>query len=166
MLKTVLCEKDTLREDMCFECRKKSSLGEFNELDVKVSQSLGRISKNFPITNVAFHKAVDVDEFLVLICSGAIGALIGSKGRVVAELSKQFGKKVRIIEKTKNERKAIQDIVGNVRIIGVKKTFNPGSFEITVLIQKEDEGKLSASKETLSKSLNVILGAKTTLEFR
>lgn len=162
-LKTVLCEKDNTRDDLCIECKKKLSQNQITELEVNVSKALGKISKNFPITNATFHNAIELEDVIVLLCSGSLGSLIGKQGRNVAELSKTLGKKTRIIEHTKNEKKTIQDLLGNARILGVEKKFDPGSTETIIHILKQDENKLPASKNSLEKGLERVLGAKTTI---
>lgn len=165
-MKTVLCEKDSQRDDLCAECKRKLSTNEITELDASVSRALGRINKHFPISNVAFHRALDLDEFILLVCSGSIGSLIGPKGRIVSDISKSLGKKVRIIEKTKNEKKIIQDLIGNARILGFQKKFVPGSTTATVFVLKWDSQKLSARKETLEAALGKMLLMDTKIEFK
>ena len=162
-LKTVLCDKDNVREDLCIECRKKLSANEITELEVSVSRALGKISKNFPITNAQFHRAIELEDVIVLLCSGNLGSFIGKQGRSVAEISKMLGKKARIIEQTKNEKKTIQDLIGNARILGIEKKFLPESTETVIHVLKQDENKLSASKDSLEKGLERVLGAKTTI---
>ncbi|MBI4044858.1 MAG: hypothetical protein HY392_04065 [Candidatus Diapherotrites archaeon] len=163
--KTVLCDRDNTREDLCIECKKKLSSSEITELEVVVSRALGKISKNAPITNAQFHRAIELEDVIVLLCSGNLGSFIGKQGRSVAELSKILGKKARIIENTKNEKKTIQDLIGSCRIIGIEKKFAPGSTQTVIHILKEDENKLSASRDSLEKGLERVLGAKTTINF-
>ena len=74
-----------------------------------------------------------------------------------------LGKKARIIEQTKNEKKTIQDLIGNARILGIEKKFLPESTETVIHVLKQDENKLSASKDSLEKGLERVLGAKTTI---
>lgn len=164
-MKTALCEKDSHREDLCLECRKKLSENKITELDVQVSRVLGKISKNFPITMVEFHHAIDLNEFILLVCSGKIGSLIGKQGKIASELSRSLGKKTRIIEKTKNEKKTIQDMLGSPRIIGVEKIFHPGSSETKIFINRQDESKLLAKKEKIEEALEKLLNTKTSIEF-
>src|SRR3989338_8868705 len=107
-LKTPLCAQDTLSNHLCIVCSAKVKKGMITELDVLVAQSIGKLSKNFPITGVEFKKAIDLEQLVVLACTGNMGALIGSKGHIAAELTKLLGKKTRIIEYTKNEKKMAQ----------------------------------------------------------
>ncbi|MFH1256087.1 MAG: hypothetical protein V1494_02230 [Candidatus Diapherotrites archaeon] len=164
-MKTALCENDLKKDSLCSSCRQRLDDGAMTLKDVEVSRALYRLSKKFFFLNVEFNKALDLDELLVLVCQGNIGSLIGKKGRIVAVLSKEFGKKVRVIEKAKDEKKMLQDLLGSVRVIGVNKVFKPEGHELKVLIEKKDMDKMPLKAEDLEKSINSLLESKARVEF-
>ncbi len=165
-LKTPLCEKDMFTGTLCQECKKKLETKQITETDIEVSLILAKLSKAFPLNNVEFKKAIDLEKLLVLACTGKIGSLIGKQGKIVSEISKQSAKTVRIIEHTKDEKKMIQDLIGNARILAVKKTFNPQSLEFTIIIAKADKSKLIAPQESIEKGLQNLLNANTKIDFQ
>lgn len=164
-LKTVLCTKDTVLNQLCTECEKKLSSNKITELDITVSHKLGKLSKIFPLTNVEFKKAIDLEELVVLSCTGNIGSLIGTNGKIVSEITKHLGKKVRVIEHTKNEKKMVSDLIGNARVIGLKKIFSPGSLEYKVIVSKNDQNKLVTTTTNIENALKTLLNAQITIEF-
>lgn len=165
-MKTPLCEVDAQREILCNECKKRLDEGSLSDLDIAISRILGRMDKSFPISSVEFKQAIDLNEMIVMVCEGNIGTLIGKKGRIVSEITRKVGKKVRVIEHTKDEKKMIQDLVGGARVLGVNKIFKPKKQEYKVIISRFDEGKLMISKENLEKGIQQLLQAETSVEFR
>lgn len=164
-LKTPICPQDTLSNHLCIVCQAKLKKNMITELDVKVAQSIGKLSKNFPIAGVEFKKAIDLEQLIVLACTGNMGALIGSKSHIVAELTKLLGKKTRIIEYTKNEKKMAQDLIGNARVLGLKKIFAPGFTEYQIIVPEKDKKMLAAPKQNLENGLKELFKTKTTIIF-
>jgi transcription antitermination factor NusA-like protein len=164
-VKTLVCNADLKRESLCSKCRKNLEEGKITELEVEVSRKLNKLNKKFFFTDLELKNAIELDGIVVLVCSGNIGSLIGKGGRIIAELSKGLGKKCRVIEKTRDEKKVVQDLIGNARISGINKLFSMGELEYVVVIEKDDEGKLICSKEVLEKGLKHILDAETKIEF-
>ncbi len=164
-MRTPLCEIDVKREDLCSDCQKRLDGGQINELDVRVSRSLHKLGKKFFFKNVDFDKALELNELIVLVCEGNIGSLIGKKGRVVAELTAEFGKKVRVIEKSADEKKMVQDLVGTARVLGINKVFDPKKTIHRVIIAEQDKGKMIAHQEALEKGISELLQGEATIEF-
>lgn len=166
-MKTALCEADLKRDRLCKDCQQKLDSNEITALDIKVSRLLNKLEKNFSFRGIEFNKALELGDMIILSCSGTIGVLIGRKGKIVSELTKALGKKTRIIEKTGNEKKMIQDMIGNARLIGLNKIFKPEETEYKVIISKTDQNKLiGGDPKQLEKGLKELFNAKTTIEFR
>ncbi len=164
-LKIPFCEGDVKKNLLCKKCKEKIEKKELSELDFKICRILKEKEKIFSFSNVSFIKSLDFEKIIILLSKGSIASLIGKKGAVVRELSKELNKKVRIVEfDLGNEKKLIQDLVGNARVYAVNKIFSEGMEEKKVLIPKEDESKLIASKETLEAALTEILKTQTTIE--
>lgn len=164
-MKTVLCGNDLKREVLCRECQRRLDAGEISDLDVKVSKLLYRMSKKFFEPDIEFRKALDLDEIIVLACTGDIGLLIGRGGKIVGEMSRELGKKVRIIEKNSDEKKMAQDLAGAARILGVNKVFRKDGEELKIMLAEADRGRLFTTPENLEKAMRILLNAKVTTEF-
>lgn len=165
-MKTAICTADLRREVLCTKCKKLLEDGKISELDVKVSRILEKLSKQFYLGDVDFRKSIDLEKATVIVCTGRIGALIGKRGQVVSELTKELGKKVRIIEKSKDEKKMAQDLLGDVRVEAVNTIFKDSGQEKKILLSKSDESKLLGSKDEIEKAISGLLSnSKVTIEF-
>ncbi|MFH1587224.1 MAG: hypothetical protein ABID38_05170 [Candidatus Diapherotrites archaeon] len=164
-MRTPLCEIDAKREDLCPDCQKRLDEGKINDLDVRVSRSLHKLSKKFFFKNVDFTRALELNEIIVLVCEGNIGSLIGKRGRVVAELTAEFGKKCRVIERSSDEKKMVQDLVGTARVLGINKVFDPEKTIHRIIIAEQDKGKMIAPREHLEKGISELLQGEATIEF-
>jgi len=164
-MKTPICETDVKRDDLCSDCKKMVDEGKINDLDVKMSRSLHKLTKKFFFKNVDFSKALELNELIVLVCEGNIGSLIGKKGRVVAELTNEYGKKVRVIEKSSDEKKMVQDLVGNARVLGINKVFDPEKTIHRIIIANQDKDKMIAPQDQLEKGISELLQGEATIEF-
>lgn len=164
-LKTMLCAPDLKRESLCTECKRKLDEGKITELEIEVARKLAKLNKKFFFRDIELKSAIELGGVIVLICTGNIGAIIGKSGRTISELGKELGgKKCRAIEKTRDEKKIVQDLIGDVGINKINKLFNMGNLEYSIILRKEDEGRLAFTVEELEKGLEKILDAKTKVE--
>ncbi len=163
-MNTPICSADTRRDALCRECKKKLEEGSITELDVKISRALQKLSRHYLI-DIDFKKALEMGDVVVMVCTGNIGSLIGKKGRIVSELGKELGRKMRVIEKVADEKKMIQDLVGNARVLAVDKVFKVDGKEHKIKIPKQDSDRLIAEKPVLEKAIAAILKTDAKIEF-
>ncbi|MCX8158103.1 MAG: transcription elongation factor NusA [Candidatus Diapherotrites archaeon] len=164
-MKTLICENDLKKGSLCKECSKKLEEGKITELEVKISKKLYALDKKFFFLDLELKGAIEVEDIVILLCKGNIGQLIGKGGKIIGEISKEIGKKCRIVGVDKDEKQVAQDLFGNVRVIGLNKIYNLGNLEYVVIIKKDDEKNLNFKINSLEKILEKILGAKTKIEF-
>ncbi len=164
-MKTLICAADLKRESLCKACKRNFEEGKISALEIEASRKLDKLNKKFFFLDLELKSVIELDGTIVLACTGNIGSLIGKGGRTISELGKELGKKCRVIEKSRDEKKMIQDLIGNISILGINKLFNKGQLEYIVVIKKEDKDKIDYTKETLEKGISKILDAKTNIEF-
>lgn len=165
-MKLPICEQDAAKKELCSECRKRLEKKELTELDVKIAIAIAELSKEFPMRHVEFTRAFDTKEFLFLACRGRIGSIIGKDGKIVSELTKQLGKKIRVVEETQDRRKAMQDMVGMpIRVLGVNRVYKPEGSEFKVIISRKDREKLQIDEKELKEAIEWVLNAKTIVSF-
>lgn len=160
-----ICETDLKRDFLCKECEQALSEGKISELDVEVSRALQKLSKQFYFVGAEFKRALDLGDTVVLLCRGNIGSFIGKKGRVVNKLGKELGKNVRVIEEIKDEKKMIQDFVGNARVLAVNKLFKVDGREHRIVIAEQDKERLAAAPLVLKKGVEKMLDTKARVVF-
>ena len=72
---------------------------------------------------------------------------------------------MRVVEHTKDERKMVQDLLGNVRLIGVNKVFSTEGVQYKIVIQSADQTKLPDGKKKLEDCISGLLKGTATIEF-
>ncbi len=164
-MKTAICDADLKRSSLCETCKKKLDEGEITELDIGASRLFAKMSKKLYFGDTEFKKAIDLSDLIVLVCVGNIGVIIGKGGKNVAALTNEFGKKVRVIERTADEKKMIQDLVGEARVLGVNKIFSTEGREHKILIKKSDKDKMATNEENLKKGLESLLDTNVKIMF-
>ena len=165
-MKSPLCSNELKNGNFCSLCEAKIKQGIVTETDLKVLRKLQSMEKTLVLKDTEFVKAYEVEEFILIVCKGNVGALIGKEGAIVKSLSKDFGKKIRIVEHTNSEKENVQNVLGNVRVLGINKVFKPGAEETMLFIPKSDEGRMPADKETVEKIISEINRKKTEINFK
>ncbi len=159
-----ICESDAFEKVLCDSCKQKLSSGIISSGDVASSELLAELSKTFPIQDVDFVQSVDLDETRLLVCRGSIGSLIGKEGKVVSEISKRFGKRVRIVEQSKSIKKTVQDLVGKARVLGVNELHTVQGVRYKIILSKKDGQKIGYPLPELSKAIQTITRQPCTIE--
>ena len=165
-MKSPICSNELKNSSFCALCNAKIKQGLVSETDLKVLKKLQSMEKTLILKDTEFIKAYEVGEFILIVCKGNVGALIGKEGIIVKSLSKDFGKKVRIVEHTNSEKENVQNVLDNVRVLGVNTVFKPGSEEALLFIAKADEHRMPADKKTVENIISEINGKKTEISFK
>ena len=165
-MKFPVCENCVEAEELCPTCAASLQDGKLSAIDVAVSHVLGKIKRKQHLENVDFVKALDLGKLVIIVATGKIGVLIGRKGKIVTEVSRELGKRVRVIEHTQDEKKMIQDLVGKAKIVSFNKVFNPEGQSMKVVIAKADAPLLAAARTRLEQALQQLLGIKASIEFQ
>ncbi len=162
-MKVPVCDKDIKTGEFCEKCSEKADSLGLKKLDLRALRALEKVEKNFSPLEIEYVKTLDLCDLLVLVGKGRIGALIGKKGRIVRELSRLMEKKVRVVEHTKDHKKMVQDLVGDVRVLGVNQLFGEEKELTEVLISRADTEKLICGQEELEKALQELLQTETRI---
>ena len=122
---------------LCQKCEDKVKLGEISETDIQIAKLLLKLEEKYPVLQSArFYNAYDADDVLAIVVGrGDLPKLLGFGGKFVRDISDNIGKKVRIIEKSGDARKFLEDLFSPVVIIAINKIWLPdGSEETRVII--------------------------------
>lgn len=122
--------------------------------------------KKFAFKDVEFHGAIELPEVTIISCKGNIGSLIGKNGIIVSQISKELNSKVRIVEHTTSEKKIIEDIIGNARLLGVNEIFAPEGKSLKIFINTNDKDKLPTTPKNLEKAIEELTSVKAKIEFQ
>lgn len=164
-MKAPICEVCLKTDDiLCPADEKKLQDGVISELDVKVARLLYKMIGD---AEVEFKKAVEAGDLVVLIVGlGQAALVIGKGGKNVKTLMRELGKRVRVIEDTKDVKKLATDLLLPARVFGVNVVFRPGGGQYyKVLIPGADRSKLPAPPEVLEDIITKITGKDSKIVF-
>ncbi|MCD6522519.1 MAG: transcription elongation factor NusA [Candidatus Diapherotrites archaeon] len=161
-MKSPICEVCVKSGVLCSACNQKLADGKISENDLRLARLLYKLEEKQLTKNVSFSKTIDIGDMLLVLTEGNVANLIGRGGRIVRLLSKEFDKKVRIINSTDTKR-ALQDLVAPARVLGINILYTPNGEKTKVIIAKEDEDKLIAPLEVLQKAANALSNKEVVL---
>ena len=148
---------------LCTSCESKLEKGEISELEIELSKTFLELEKKHPgLKNVNFYGALEKDNLIVLIVGkGEIDNVRGEYGKTRKALSEKFKKTIRIIEKSKDPKKILEDLIYPIPVLGINQIFLPtGEVENKARINEKDFSKLPIDKEILEDIIYTLTGTQ------
>ncbi|MEM3030453.1 MAG: hypothetical protein QXH27_01845 [Candidatus Micrarchaeia archaeon] len=164
-MKLPICELCASTSVLCSGCSERLAEGRLTQLDVDASRLLHRLAADHPLENIELKRALDLGKVVLLLVRGDVGALIGREGRVVNEISKGLGKKVRIAEDAGDLKKMLADIVSPARVLGINQVFKREGTAFRIRIPKADIPSLPVPLSVLEKALASLFSAPAEIFF-
>ena len=164
-MKAVLCESCVRSENFCSKCLEKIEKKEVSDFDIKVIHLLYKYSEKYFLKDIEFVKSFDFSNFAVIMIKGNVGSLIGKSGRVVHLLSSELGKTVRVIEKTDDFKKMVQDISGRAKIVSVNALPDTDKEIVEIVVPELDKRNLFAETGLLEQVIEEISGKEVKFVF-
>ncbi|MCX6767948.1 MAG: hypothetical protein NTY90_04460 [Candidatus Micrarchaeota archaeon] len=164
-MKTPVCEIDAKSGFLCPACQDRLSRGELTEADVEVSRILHKYLEQFSLGAVEVGKAIDCGKTLVILTESDAGLLIGRGGKVASVIAKDYGKPVKIIQRTADLRKMVEELILPVRVLGINEVFKGGEKAWRVRIKRSDALRLPMQLSSIEKVLAQLTDQKTTIAF-
>jgi len=155
MKKMPICKICAISGVLCGSCTERLEDGIISSLDIDFTKELIKLEKQFkPLNSITFHKAnesVSGDMVVLQVGKGDLMKISGARGRILREFEKNYpGKRFRFIEKTRDIKKVLENLVAPARILGINQIYLPtGETESKVRIYKTDQKKLPASLDIL-----------------
>jgi transcription antitermination factor NusA-like protein len=122
---------------LCARCQSKIESGEVSDADINVSKVLLKLEDKYPsLQDVTLHNAYDMGNVLAIVVgNNEMPNVLGQGGRIIREISDSVRKKVRVIEKSGDTRKFLEDLFVPVTITTINKIWLPdGSIETRVIL--------------------------------
>jgi len=164
-MKGPLCDECVRKNVLCGDCSGRLERGEISETDVQLARLLTKLEQKDIVRGAVFDKSFDVDGLIIITTRGKVGPLVGKGGRVIRLLSKEFNRKVRVVN-TIDHKTAIADLLAPARIQGMNVVYKPEGEETKVIINKEDKYKLVTNLETIQKAANKLSDKAIVIEVR
>lgn len=164
-MKSPICEVCLKSGIMCPGCEDKLKTGAINQYDIEIAKLLYRLEQRALLDHASFERTVVLDDVLLVLTQGSVANLIGRGGRIVRLLSRELGKKVRIVGVSKDIRAVVQDLVLPARVYGINVLYTPEGEEYTIVIPKEDRKRIVMDELTLRKAIYSIFQKNINFDF-
>jgi len=164
-MKTPLCTACSATTTLCAGCAQKLASGQISENDVKLSRALySRVLAGELADDSEFEKTITVEQNnLVIVFTKTPAALIGKSGRTVTALSKELGKRMKIIDSNASETEKIRELLLPAQLKGVNTLYKREGKEYKVRVNRVDAQRLPLDVETLAGVLKQVLGANASI---
>ncbi len=158
MVKAPICEVCQRSDVLCPVDEEKLRRGEISELDVKISRILYQLDRKYRIgPDFEFVRAFDMGSFILVLVRGEVGRLIGKGGKVLRAFRQAVGKPVRIVEVGVDLKKTLQDLFGNVRVLGIDLVFRPEGQVYRIRVPRKELRYLSFPYADVTRALGILL---------
>jgi transcription antitermination factor NusA-like protein len=148
---------------LCPSCEEKLRSGKLTEMDVSVARALYELYKKHHVEEFSFDRTLVIGDNLFIFTQGDVASLIGRGGRIVRSLSETLGKKARILKLTADTKTTVKDLIYPVRIRFMSVIFTPKGETLKVIMNKEDEKKLSLEKDVIKEILHKLFSLNVEL---
>jgi len=167
-VKAELCQFCLRSGILCSKCQAKVRKGEVSETDLKIARLLISLEDEYPpLQDVYFHKAVEANDVLaILVGRGDVARMLSYGGKITKIMSRETGKKIRILEYQSDERKFLEDLFAPISIITINKIWLPdGTTETRVILKKRWQRRPSIDTDALKKIAKKINDTVLRIEF-
>ena len=152
---------------LCSGCQQRLDAGEINEQDVHLARAISRLSERYPaLSRADFKKTLNVKDLsVVIVPKGMAGQFIGKGGVFIKELSKDVGKRLKVVEETTNSKELVQKIIFPAKLLGVNVVYNSNKKEsYRVRVPRTDRNKIYDQK-VLEELFAGLLEGETSIIF-
>jgi len=146
---------------LCQGCENKLESGEISQLDLDIAKVLFKLGEG----KLGFKKSIEMGDIVIIITEKEqIGKLIGKSGKIVRELSKTVGKKIRVVGENSYLRAVAKDILAPARVSGINIVYGTdGEEKFKIRVMKEDSRKLPGRLDTLNEIIKMLTGEGTII---
>ena len=166
-MNTVLCEFCLKSGILCPSCEDKVRRGEVSKLYVEVARFLLDAESRWPqLHSITLYDVVDGDGVMALVVNrGGIKTMLRLRP-LLRELSRRFGRKVKVLEKDAGERRFIEDLFSPMEVVAINAIWLPdGSTETRVVLRGRRPVGFSDVEEALKKIAFKVRGLSLRVDF-
>jgi transcription antitermination factor NusA-like protein len=125
-------------------------------MDLDIAQILFKLGDG----KISFKKTIEIGDVVIIITQkDQVGKIIGKGGKIVRELSKTVGKKIRVVGENSDLKNVAQDILAPARISGINIVYGMDQKKkYKIRVRKEDSRRLPAKIEVLNDIIKQLTG--------
>jgi transcription antitermination factor NusA-like protein len=144
---------------LCQGCENKLKSGEISQMDLDIAKILYRVGDG----KIGFKKTIEIGDMVIIVTEkDQVGKLIGKSGKIVREISKTIGKKVRVVGENSDLRSVARDIMAPARISGINIVYGKdGQEKYKIRIMREDARRIPGKLDVLNDIIQELTSEKT-----
>lgn len=147
---------------LCNNCQEKYDKGEITDLDIEIGKELMNLTKSVKyLSNITLLKIILTSDLVYLIVGkGDKEKLERARDQLLPKLHKIDKRTFIILEKTKNAKRLIEELLTPIMPVGSSIVLLPpdGLKELKIQIKKQDKDEIKISANELSKLTEILLG--------
>jgi transcription antitermination factor NusA-like protein len=146
---------------LCQGCENKLKSGEISQMDLDIAKILYRVGDG----KIGFKKTIEIGDMVIIVTEkDQVGKLIGKSGKIVREISKTIGKKVRVVGENSDLRSVARDILAPARISGINIVYGKdGQEKYKIRIMREDARRIPGKLDVLNDIIQELTSEKTVV---
>ena len=144
-MKTPICDICLKSGMLCSGCKKNLETGRITDLDVILSQQLFLLSQEFNISKtITFFQAFEEQGTAIMVINEEdVGSIIGKGGKIIKQLQRNIGMKIRVVAHTTDSKRITEDLLYPARVTGINRLYLPsGEMRKKLRIHLKDKKKL------------------------
>ncbi|MCE7697560.1 MAG: KH domain-containing protein [Methanobacterium paludis] len=144
---------------LCQGCEKKLRTGEITQLDLDIAKILFKVGEG----KIGFKRTIEIGDIVIIVTEkDQVGKLIGKSGKIVREISRTVGKKIRVVGENSDLRSVARDILAPARISGINIVYGTdGDQKYKIRVMREDSRKLPGRLDVLNDIIKQLTGEET-----
>ncbi|AEG19134.1 KH domain-containing protein [Methanobacterium paludis] len=144
---------------LCQGCEKKLRTGEITQLDLDIAKILFKVGEG----KIGFKRTIEIGDIVIIVTEkDQVGKLIGKSGKIVREISRTVGKKIRVVGENSDLRSVARDILAPARISGINIVYGTdGDQKYKIRVMGEDSRKLPGRLDVLNDIIKQLTGEET-----
>ena len=128
-------------------------------MDLDIAKILYRVGDG----KIGFKKTIEIGDMVIIVTEkDQVGKLIGKSGKIVREISKTIGRKVRVVGENSDLRSVARDILAPARISGINIVYGKdGQEKYKIRVMREDARRIPGKLDVLNDIIQGLTSEKT-----